>query len=175
MINIAFKDNGLQAYLKRVTTIDTKPLMRAIAGDMQASSRKNFDAQGRPGWQGLEPGTMAQRGRKGKWPGRILQVSGLLRKLQSASDEKAAIVGTNLVYAKTHQYGARINHPGGTAYIPTKRGNIWISNKDPRAARLNRTKPHTITVPARPFLSLQRDEVDAIQERAAKFFLGRKP
>lgn len=65
--------------------------------------------------------------------------------------------GTKVEYAAVHEFGGTIPHPGGTAYIVTKDGAKFISNA--RAARfknqksIRRTKAHSITIPARPFLA----------------------
>lgn len=66
--------------------------------------------------------------------------------------------------AVANQFGADIDHPGGTAYIKEMAGNglssmgsaeyrvRFISNDDPRAATALRTKPHRIKIPARAFM-----------------------
>jgi phage gpG-like protein len=71
-------------------------------------------------------------------------------------------VGTNLKYARIHEFGGTINHPGGTAYMSV--GNsvigayVFVSDKAAFKMQLStgialrRTRPHTITMPKRPFL-----------------------
>lgn len=66
--------------------------------------------------------------------------------------------------AVVNQFGADINHPGGTPYIKEMTGNglssmggaeykvRFVKKDDPRAARLPKTKPHRINIPARPFM-----------------------
>jgi len=67
-------------------------------------------------------------------------------------------VGTTLPYAKIHNDGGEIAHPGGTAFFKTKGGDlVWVSNKvaDRLATagrKLPRTKPHAINIPQRKFL-----------------------
>lgn len=67
-------------------------------------------------------------------------------------------VGTTLPYAKIHNDGGVIAHPGGTAFYKTKDGKLaWVSNQvAARLAnagrRLPRTKPHAIRIPQRKFL-----------------------
>lgn len=63
-------------------------------------------------------------------------------------------VGTNVVYAAIHEFGGTIHHPGGTAFIIDKLTGraSWISNADPLAATLARTKPHDIHMPERSYL-----------------------
>lgn len=65
-----------------------------------------------------------------------------------------------------NNFGAEINHPGGTAY---RREQIsggayamgraehkvrFVKNSDKRVKELPRTKPHKIKIPARPFMDL---------------------
>lgn len=70
----------------------------------------------------------------------------------------SASVGTNVVYAHPHEYGATIAHPGGTAYVIDFRAASsglrvrWVPNSDPRSAFLPRTRPHPIRLPERSFL-----------------------
>jgi phage gpG-like protein len=62
--------------------------------------------------------------------------------------------GTRVPYAAIHEYGGTIQHPGGTAYIVTRRGARFISNAEAETTRrqVRRTRPHPITIPARPYL-----------------------
>jgi phage gpG-like protein len=66
-------------------------------------------------------------------------------------------VGTNLEYARIHELGGTIQHPGGTHYIMTSGGAAFLS--DEKALRLKQqgywvgsTRPHAITMPKRPYL-----------------------
>lgn len=75
------------------------------------------------------------------------------------SDESGKVVieyGSSVVYAAIHEYGGSINHPGGTAYmgIPNGKGLVTFLKKAgtyPSEAKF--TKPHKITMPARPYLA----------------------
>lgn len=175
-MNITFKIDdrrtkaALDAVTKRVKS--NVPLMDQLARQMRISTEKNFSAQGRsPRWEGLASSTLAKR-RRDKKTGKILQVTGVLAaSVRTATSPSVAIIGTNLKYARIHQYGGTINHPGGTAYIPIKSGLMaFIKNNDPRAAKLPRTRPHPIQIPARPFLSIQPDEVKKMAGLVQKFY-----
>lgn len=55
--------------------------------------------------------------------------------------------------AAVQEFGATINHPGGTAYKIGPDGKaIFVANSAPGAAALPKTKPHTIVIPPRPFM-----------------------
>lgn len=83
-----------------------------------------------------------------------------------------ATVGVNLgsiPYARIHEYGGVIDHPGGTAYFMGKDGVAqFISNAAAAASGKNyaRTKPHKITIPERSYLrsSLHELHDDILKE-----------
>lgn len=64
----------------------------------------------------------------------------------------------DLRYGVLHEYGGTINHPGGTAYFMRKGRPVFVSNakadayKTKTGREMPRTKPHSITIPARPYL-----------------------
>ena len=58
---------------------------------------------------------------------------------------------TNAELGAVHEFGATINHPGGTPYIIKKDGMAQFVAKS-KGKDLPKTKPHTITIPARSFL-----------------------
>jgi len=68
-------------------------------------------------------------------------------------------ISANAPYAAIHEFGGTIQHPGGTAYF-VKEGGLAVFVNNETAARyasrygreLPRTKPHSITIPARPYL-----------------------
>jgi len=49
--------------------------------------------------------------------------------------------------ASVHEFGADINHPGGTPYMFAGGGIVFLRSGDPRA--IGRTEPHKIRIPAR--------------------------
>lgn len=58
---------------------------------------------------------------------------------------------TNVKLAATHEFGATINHPGGTSYMIVGGGKaLFVKKGDPRAVGV--TKPHKIVIPERSFL-----------------------
>lgn len=67
-----------------------------------------------------------------------------------------ATVGTNVEYARIHEFGGSIKHPGGTPYLFTgfaRAGGVTFLKKDGKyPAGVRFTKPHVITMPARPYL-----------------------
>lgn len=62
--------------------------------------------------------------------------------------------GTPVAYiASIHEYGVSFTHPGGTPYRIGADGRaVFVAKDSPGAAGLPVTKPHTIVIPARPFM-----------------------
>lgn len=59
--------------------------------------------------------------------------------------------GTNVEYARIHEFGGVINHPGGTPYVMID-GRFQPVRKENAKPWMKRTKPHPINMPARPFM-----------------------
>jgi phage gpG-like protein len=67
-------------------------------------------------------------------------------------------VGTATKYARIHEKGGSIAHPGGTDYIVTDDGPRFLSKEKALELRtqgkwVGVTGPHQITMPPRPFMS----------------------
>lgn len=140
-IEIRLDNKELQSYLDQLAekTSDLRPLMKNIAGILEDSVEENFEQEGRPKWEKLKKSTIAQRAKRGYWPGKILQMRGeLAASITSDYDENSAVVGTNKVYAAPHQFGGYAGR-----------------NKN-------------VEFPARPFLKLTDKEnqeiIDAVKE-----------
>jgi phage gpG-like protein len=75
---------------------------------------------------------------------------------QSDADKVSAgaAAGAGVPYAKIHEYGGTINHPGGTAYFVSALlgRTFFVSNASAIAASLPRTQPHSIEMPERSYM-----------------------
>lgn len=76
-------------------------------------------------------------------------------------------IGTNVEYARIHELGGTINHPGGTFYTMGAKGAVFLSEAGADRVRqrggfVGETRPHPINMPRRPFLvpTLRRLEAD---------------
>lgn len=58
---------------------------------------------------------------------------------------------TNAELGAAHEFGATINHPGGTPYIIKEDGTAQFVSKE-KGGKLPKTKPHEIILPTRSFL-----------------------
>ena len=156
MIEIKVDDRQVQAMLKKLSAkvSDLKPAMRAISQIMLDAVEENFEQGGRPKWTPLAPGTIAERLRKGTWPGQILvrSAGGLAASISAHYDATSATVGTNKPYAAIHQFGgktrAHVIRPKG------KKALAWAGGRHP----VKVVQHPGSDIPARPFLSLAEDD-----------------
>ncbi len=96
------------------------PAMEKIAGIMHGAVEKNFDVEGRPKWPALAASTIKQREKIGKWPGKMLERKGQMKKSWTASfDRNRAVVGTNWPVARIHELGGQAGR-GHKATIPAR-------------------------------------------------------
>lgn len=147
-IRAEIDDRQIQETLRKLAkkVSDLTPFFREAAGILAEAVDENFEGEGRPErWRPLAPATIKARSRKGHWPGMILNISGsrgLVGSITRHYDAHSAIVGTNKVYGPIHQFGGR-----------TGRGR-------------------RITIPARPFLTLDDDYrkalLDAIRRHLSR-------
>lgn len=81
--------------------------------------------------------------------------------------------GAGVPYARIHEFGGVINHPGGTAFfISQLLGGraFFVSNASAIAESLPRTQPHTINMPERSYMRSafrERSQDGIAQLRAA--------
>ena len=116
-----------------------------------------FERETAPGgdaWQPLAKSTVSQRGNAHP----ILQRKGWLSRVYLKSDTSGAIVGSNLAYARIHQFGGEIIRKGGSVRLHfrrVKKGGVRFARAADRRARYGMeatVKPYTIRIPARPYL-----------------------
>ena len=129
-------------------TMNLKPVMRVISQDMQTQKDMNFkketDPDNKP-WAKLSIDSTLKGALSGldtvRKGDKVLQDTGRLKaSFTTRSTTKSAQIGTNLKYAKTHQYGARQGQYRSSPPIPwgniPQRRMVGINNKSMR--RYNR-------------------------------------
>jgi len=150
-ITMSVMDAGVRRgfhQLERLMT-DTTPVMRAIGTGLVASTHMRFVTQTDPdgqAWRALNTAYAAD-----KRNSRILTESGRLRDSineQAGNDEVR--VGTNVIYAAAHQFGAVIK--------PRSASHLWFRI----GGRL--IKADSVTLPERPFLGISHDDEVMIAE-----------
>jgi phage gpG-like protein len=168
-----------------------EPLTRAVKQVMIPSIKKNFDSQGRPGWEPLAEDTLLLRDRLGQ-TGPILNRTGQLKRnmgyqtMWSITQEYAIIkdLPQRVWYGKVHQEGrsgmqTRIKNevakakkrgfvlsPGNAAKNVMKQMDAEL--KSGQASKHSRTN-----IPARPFVMFQDQDYDDIEEVFGKWLQER--
>ena len=154
-IEITYDNREVLDALNRLASAgqDLRPAMRDIAQALEAAVEDSFQSEQSPAgdpWADLSQHTKIRRAKDKRWPGKILQADGRLAgSITSRYDSFSAEAGTNLAYAKTHQFGARRGEFGST----------------------NRGHPIPFgDVPARPFLGRSRDLDEEILDALNRHF-----
>lgn len=148
-MEIQVDDAEVQRFLRAIQgrVRNPSPVMRQIAGILRNEAAQAFRKETGPAtgqaWPPLSPVTKARRAKQGK-TGKMLQVKGdLKRSIHQESGRDYAAAGTNLVYARTHQFGAKRGAFGSWKGRPLPWGDI----------------------PARPFLGLSPRGRNAILDK----------
>jgi phage virion morphogenesis protein len=183
MIEIKVEDGEVKGLLNRLSgrMRNMGPVMRAISGIMFDAVEENFEQQGRPKWQDLKESTKKQRAKKGKWPGKILQVSqgGLAAANEPGYNNSSAWVSNNKKYAPTHQFGADITHPARERKVflkkyrsGEKRGRTLFSRESKASLGMKvMGRAYTIHIPARPFMKLTPNDLEKIKRKMGSYLV----
>lgn len=133
-----------------------EPLKQAVKDVVIPSIRTNFDVEGRPPWAPLAEGTVRTRGSSGP----ILNRTGNLKRVATQLNiwtidtEKAMITDLpqKAWYGKVHQAGNATTSvtPGARNPLTGRRGPDIVESSG--------------GVPARPFVVLQDEDMEAIEE-----------
>lgn len=126
---------------------NTTPVMNAIGTGLVSSTTKRFVSQTDP--DGVTWAAVNDEYAEGKKNSRILTESGRLRdSITHKASRDAVLVGSNVIYAAIHQFGGVINAKSGG------RLSFFIGGKLAR--------PTSVTMPARPYLGISKDDENMI-------------
>ena len=150
-----------------------EPLKRAVQQVIIPSIQRNFDEEGRPAWAPYAEATIDIREKMGEPVGNLLDKTGALRQVMShvniwTINNNAAILldlPQNVWYGKVHQggYGSTM---GGRI---KKTGSAGAAFNSLQKSIANAIKTGTtirtgdFTIPARPFIMIQEEDVPNIQ------------
>ena len=149
---------------------------RRLGMEYQMLVQQGFEAERSPDgapWKPLSKATANQRrGRKRRGEHPILRDSGRMSTLALQADDEGAVVGTNVVYAPVHQFGAEVRHAAGAVKLHFRkikrgkfRGRVRFATSD-KADYGMAARAHTVKIPARPWLFGRDGSVpDAWKER----------
>lgn len=142
--------------LDRMSGIDKAGVMNAIAEGLRASTVERFRSEESPEGVKWKPSIRAQQ-----MDGKTLTKSvGLKNSIQTKADSMGAAVGTNKIYAATHQFGdERTIRAKKGRYLRFQIDGRWVSVPSVR-----------INIPARPFLGISKEDEEEIREMLEEVF-----
>lgn len=147
----------LQEKLKQMGKSDRSELMSVIAEALRTSTDERFDEEMSP------DGEAWQRSIRASGGGKTLTASGRLRNsIHARASSAGAEIGTNTIYAATHQFGdsGRTIRANKKPMLAFQIGGTW-----------RRKKQVTVNIPARPFLGMSeedREEIIRLMEEAVR-------
>lgn len=141
--------DALLARLEHMSGIDKAGVMNAIAEGLRTSTVERFASEESPEGTKWKPSVRASR-----QGGKTLTNSvGLKNSIKAQADGAGAAIGTNLVYAATHQFGdERTIRAKKSRYLRFQIGDRWVSVPSVR-----------ISIPARPFLGISKEDEEEIK------------
>ncbi|MBF0164838.1 MAG: phage virion morphogenesis protein [Magnetococcales bacterium] len=185
-IEIKIDDLAVMDALNRLSMAasNAAPAMREVAGvladDVEGAFEREVDPVSGVPWPELRPSTIQARQKKGKWPGKILQVTGLLAaSVASDSGPFFARVGSNRRYAAIHQLGGTIPIYARSQQVYFKQnartgvvGNRFVKKSQSNFAQWATRGGHEIRIPARPYLGLSPEGGIRVVEILTRHLLG---
>jgi phage virion morphogenesis protein len=152
----------LLAKLKKMEGIDKAGIMNAIAEGLRTSTMERFENEESPDGTKWKPSIRASGDLTG-WDrekktvirgGKTLTLTGALKtSIHAQADATGATVGTDLIYAATHQFGdERTIRAKNSKYLRFQIGGKWVSVPSVR-----------VKIPARPFLGISQEDEDEIR------------
>lgn len=143
--------------LKELSDIDKKGVNRALAESVRSSTRERFKEEKSPEGNRWEKSIRASQEN-----GVTLTKSADLRNsIKSTSAPSGFAVGTNKIYARTHQFGekGRTIKAKSSKGLIFKVGDQWIRKREVK-----------IKIPARPFLGLSEEDLLEIKSTLENVF-----
>lgn len=153
-VKVSVNSAPVIARLKKIAKAgaDLTAPLNTIGEIILSSVEENFAREGRfesagswrggnTRWADLAASTKAARAKQGKWPGQKLQMSqgGLAASISKVVKGNAVTVGTNKAYGAIHQFGGQAG------------------------------RGRKVTIPARPFLVVQDEDVEDIMDVLDKY------
>lgn len=143
---------------------NSTPAMRKIGAIGRESVRTNFARRGRPvPWKGLK----LRRGQP------LRDTNRLMNSITSQPGKDSVRIGTNVVYAGVHHFGAR-KHSFGTFTVQVRPHTRATRSGGEASVRghARKVKLPWGDIPARPFMVLQDEDWHEIREILAKHIIG---
>lgn len=153
-LTITVNDAAVTAALRALAQAIARPraVMAEIGQSLKTSTQERFRREIDPDGNAWKPSRRKAEGS----PRPTLTLNGYLRgSITRRATDDSAVIGTNVIYAATHQFGGTITpkKPGGRLVFTTYRGDTIFAK--------------AVTIPARPFLGLSADDRVEIREIVA--------
>ena len=164
-ISVEIKDNGINTVLERMKRKgeDMPGALRIVGERVLRQTDARFtaqrDADGRP-WAPLKPATLKHK----KNPMILTESHHLRDSIRSQVSGNVLRVGTNKVYGAIHQLGGTIKKASRSETFTRNRGSNGRFGKGTKAGRGFTFKAHGVTIAARPFLGIGKDDSKDIVE-----------
>ncbi len=148
-VELSGENQELLDRLRALSESDIAAAMAAIGEALRTSTVERFDTgkdpEGRP-WKN----SIRARETSGKT---LVKTTQLKNSIHAETSDKGVAVGTNKIYAATHQFGARnrtIRAKSGKL-LRFKINDKWIYAKEVK-----------VNIPARPFLGVSEEDMQAV-------------
>lgn len=139
---------------KKLSAIDKKRVNLTLAESIRTSTLRRFKTTKGPDGKKWEKSHRA-REENGVT---LTDTARLKNSIKSMASESGFAVGTNTIYARTHQLGEK----GRTVTIRAKTSKGLVFQVDGHWVRKKKVTVH-IKIPARPFLGLDEDDMHEIR------------
>ncbi|MBV1817642.1 phage virion morphogenesis protein [Bacteroidales bacterium MSK.15.36] len=143
--------------MKGLSDIDKRGINQALSESVRTSTKERFKEEKSPEGKRWEKSIRASQ-ESGLT---LTKSAGMKNSIKSTADNSGFAVGTNKIYARTHQFGEKgrkikAKTPKGLIF---KVGDGWA-----------RKKKVTIKIPARPFLGLSEEDLLEIKRTLEDVF-----
>lgn len=149
----------LLSRMKGLSNLDKKSLNEALAETLRESTLERFkQGRGPSGKRWKTSIRAAQSGGK-----TLIDSTDLRNSIKSSADETGFAVGTNVIYAATHQIGApkRTIRAKKAKVLRFRVNGHFVSKKQVQ-----------VSIPARPFLGVSDDDMEEIEAMLEDFVGG---
>ena len=161
-------DQEVTVYLNQVgkRMINLQPAMKQGRVYMLGSINRNFERGGRPvRWQALSMNYYLAKLRAGYGNKTLIRTGQLKRSITGRVEPTRFIMGTAVPYARIHQFGGTVQHGARTERFFRQRKKTGAFKRGIRLfgkARGFTFGSFAMTIPARPFILFQDEDITAL-------------
>lgn len=143
--------DDLLEQLQKIEGVDKKGISTSIGEILRSNTWERFESERGPDGSAWKKSIRAKES-----GGKTLIISTDLKSsINVRASTNGVEVGTNKVYAATHQFGA----DGRTIRAKTKKGLVFK-----RAGKYIRKRQVTVNIPARPFIGISEEDIQDIKD-----------